>query len=108
MMALSDHLILAPVLIPFFAGALMLLYDDRRRRAKLVIGLLSAVAMVVVAVELLNRVKGSGPSGGTEIGFYLLGNWAVPFGIVLVLDRLSALMVLLASLLAVPALLYSG
>ena len=108
MMALSDHLILAPVLIPFFAGALMLLYDDRRRRAKLVIGLLSAVALVVVAVELLNRVKGSGPSGGTQIGFYLLGNWAVPFGIVLVLDRLSALMVLLASLLAVPALLYSG
>ena len=108
MMALSSHLLIAPILIPFFAGALMLLYDDRRRRAKLVIELLSALALVAVSVELLTRVKGTGPSGGTEIGFYLMGNWAVPFGIVLVIDRLSAMMVLLTSLLAVPALLYSG
>ncbi|WP_028031485.1 monovalent cation/H+ antiporter subunit D [Gemmobacter nectariphilus] len=108
MMALSDHLIMAPILIPFFAGALMLLYDDRRRRAKLVISLAAALAMLAVSFELLNRVKGTGPSGGTEIGFYLLGNWAVPYGIVLVIDRLSAMMLVLTGLLAVPAILYSG
>ena len=108
MMALSDHLIMAPILIPFFAGALMLLYDDRRRRAKLAISLAAALAMLAVSLELLNRVKGTGPSGGTEIGFYLLGNWAVPYGIVLVIDRLSAMMLVLTGLLAVPAILYSG
>lgn len=108
MMALSDHLIMAPILIPFFAGALMPLYDDRRRRAKLAISLAAALAMLAVSLELLNRVKGTGPSGGTEIGFYLLGNWAVPYGIVLVIDRLSAMMLVLTGLLAVPAILYSG
>ena len=38
------------------------------------------------------------PSGGTDgRGVYLLGNWPAPFGIVLVLDRLSALMLLLTA-----------
>ena len=29
-----EHLIIAPILIPFFAGALMLVYDERQRRAR--------------------------------------------------------------------------
>ena len=45
----TEHIIIAPVLIPFFAGAIMLLYDERRRRAKLVLqtndGWLSANAL---------------------------------------------------------------
>ena len=32
---LPDHLIVAPILIPFVAGALMLFYDDRARAARL-------------------------------------------------------------------------
>lgn len=103
-----EHLIIAPILIPFFAGALMLLYDDRQRRAKLAISLASAFALLVVAFELLNRSKGNALSGGNDIGFYLLSDWGVPFGIVLVIDRLSAMMLVLTALLAIPALLYSG
>lgn len=38
---------------------------------------------------------------------YRLGDWAPPFGIVLVLDRLSALMLVLASMLAAAALVFS-
>jgi len=38
---------------------------------------------------------------------YLMGNWAAPFGIVLVLDRLAALMLLLAALVATAAVVYS-
>ncbi|HYX64104.1 MAG TPA: monovalent cation/H+ antiporter subunit D, partial [Burkholderiales bacterium] len=38
---------------------------------------------------------------------YPLGSWPAPFGIVLVADRLSALMVLLASLLGLAALVFS-
>ena len=37
----------------------------------------------------------------------MLGNWAAPFGIVLVIDRLSALMVGLTAILAVPVLTFS-
>lgn len=38
---------------------------------------------------------------------YLLGNWSAPFGIVLVLDQLAALMLLLTSVLALCALIYA-
>ena len=38
---------------------------------------------------------------------YRLGDWPAPFGIVLVLDRLSALMVLLTSILALAAVVFS-
>lgn len=104
----TSHLLIAPILIPFFAGALMLLYDDRQRKAKFGIALVSMLLLLWVSVELLIRAKGDGPSGGTEIGFYLLGNWAMPFGIVLVLDRLAAMMVALTALLGIPALIYAG
>src|SRR5690606_29127830 len=39
---------------------------------------------------------------------YLLGNWPAPFGIILVLDRLSATMVLVTSALALGAVLYAS
>ena len=38
---------------------------------------------------------------------YRLGDWPAPFGIVLVLDRLSALMLLLTSILALASLVFS-
>ncbi len=104
----TEHLIIAPILIPFFAGAVMLLYEDRQRRAKLVISIGAALAMLVVSVELLTRAKTLGLAGGRDIGFYLLGDWAAPFGIVLVVDRLSAMMLVLTGLLALPALVYSA
>ena len=42
-----------------------------------------------------------------ELVVYRLGEWPAPFGIVLVLDHLSALMVLLTYLVAVPVLWYA-
>lgn len=103
-----EHLIIAPILIPFFAGALLLVYDERQRRAKLTISLGAVVAMLLAAVELLVRSKGSELTGNNDIGFYLLGDWAAPYGIVLVVDRLSAMMLVLTGLLALPALLYAA
>ena len=103
-----EHLIIAPILIPFFAGALMLVYDERQRQAKLTISLVAVAATLLAAVELLVRSKGSELTGNNDIGFYLLGNWAAPYGIVLVVDRLSAMMLVLTGLLALPALLYAS
>jgi len=105
---LPEHLIIAPILIPMVAGALMLLYDDRQRRAKLVISLISAIALLLVAAELVSRSKGGPLTGGNTVGIYLLGDWPTPVAIVLVLDRLSAMMVALGALLAIPALVYSA
>ena len=103
-----EHLIIAPILIPFFAGALMLLYgDEKQRKARLVISFGSAAALLLVAMELLDRASQADMAEGGAMGLYLLGDWAAPYGIVLVLDRLSAMMLLLAALLAIPALIYS-
>lgn len=104
----TEHIIIAPVLIPFFAGAIMLLYDERRRRAKLVLSLASTLAMLGVGIALLNRADGGLFPGHSNVGYYLLGDWSVPWGIVLVLDRASAMMLVLTGLLAVPALVYAA
>lgn len=100
-----DHLIIAPILIPFVTGALMLLYSESQRRAKLVMSLISGIALLLVAVLLIGR---SIASASSQVGVYLLGDWPVPVAIVLVLDHLAALMLLLVALLAIPVLVYSA
>ena len=95
-----DHIIIAPVLIPLLAGALMLFYEERQRRF---IAIVSAVAQLVVAWELIDM----GTHTPTTIGLYLLGDWPPPFAIVLVIDRLAALMVMLTALLALPCIVFS-
>ena len=103
-----EHLIIAPIVIPFLAGALTLIFDETERRAKLAIGVVSCVVTLLVAIELLARSKGNDLTGGNDIGFYLLGNWPAPYGIVLVVDRLSAMMLVLTGLLALPALIFAA
>jgi multicomponent K+:H+ antiporter subunit D len=105
MMLAPEHLIIAPILIPLIAGALMLFYEDRQRRAKRVISFIAVGTLVVVAHDLMNLAQ-SGDNGGT-IGVYLLGNWPPPFAIVLVLDRLAAMMLLLTSVLALAAMIFA-
>ncbi len=107
-MIAAHHLIMAPIVIPLITGALTLLYDERQRRAKLGLSLVSALALLIVSVELMSRTKGAGLAGGGETTFYLLGDWTAPFGIIIVLDRLAAMMVMLTALLAIPVLIYSG
>ncbi|MDO5528884.1 MAG: monovalent cation/H+ antiporter subunit D [Paracoccus sp. (in: a-proteobacteria)] len=98
-----EHLLILPLLIPLFAGALMLFYDDRRRWLKLGMGVVSVLLLLLVSILLVDQAKGE---AATRI--YLLGNWPMPMGIMLVLDRLSAMMVLLAAMLALPALIYTA
>ena len=40
-------------------------------------------------------------------GVYLVGDWAAPFGIVLVVDRLAAVMLTLTSVLGLATLIYA-
>jgi multicomponent K+:H+ antiporter subunit D len=98
------HLAVAPVLIPLFAGALMLFFDDRERRLKSALSLLSILALIAVAAILIGRVHG----GEERLGIvYLLGNWPAPVAINLVADRLSAIMLGLTALLALSAVVFA-
>jgi len=105
---LPDHLIIAPILIPLVAGAIMLFYNDRNRQTKLIMGLVAVGLMFLCSTELMNSAKELTTGGETIVRIYRLGDWPVPVGIVLVLDRLSAMMVMLTSLLAAPSLIYAA
>jgi multicomponent K+:H+ antiporter subunit D len=97
----SDHLVIVPIVLPLVAGAAMLLVDERRLGLKGAISIVTALALVATAIALVSLVDAS------ERQVYRLGDWPAPFGIVLVADRLSALMVLLASVLGFASLVYS-
>ncbi|ARP65577.1 monovalent cation/H+ antiporter subunit D [Mesorhizobium sp. WSM1497] len=105
-METAGHLMIMPIVLPLAAGAVLLLLDERRHVVKAVISIVSALALVVIAIALLRSVDNAFASSATT-GVYLLGNWPAPFGIVLVLDRLSALMLVLASVLALASLAFS-
>jgi multicomponent K+:H+ antiporter subunit D len=100
-----DHLMIAPVVLPLFAGALMLaLAGERRLAINAALSVASTLALVVISIVLL-RATDVAPGG--VAGVYRLGDWPAPFAIVLVVDRLAAMMLLLSSLLATAALIFS-
>lgn len=105
MMALTDHLIVAPVLLPLATAALMLLLGEGRRGLKSVFNLLSTTTGLAIAIYLLAGVAQR--DAPAAFGVYLPGNWPVPFGIVLVVDRLSALMAVLTGCVGLASLLFA-
>jgi multicomponent K+:H+ antiporter subunit D len=98
----SAHLLIVPIVLPLLAAALQLLAGDRRQRLVMALGLASCAGLLAVAVALL--VAATQGDGGAASVVYRIGDWPARFGIVLVLDRLSALMVLLTAVVAVAAL----
>lgn len=96
-----SHWIIFPLLLPLVAGMLNLLLVRSGVGAQRVVSLLTTFALLVFALLLLARAA----SGHIDV--YELGNWPAPFGIVLVLDRLSALMLVLTALLALPVLAHA-
>ena len=90
-----------PVLLPLMSGVVVLLSRGWGLGLQRVISLLAVLILVFVNLN------------ATQIAFelpaqvYALGNWMAPFGIVMVLDQLSAVLVLVTSLLALAALWYA-
>jgi len=108
MAILIDNLVILPIVLPLVAGALLLLIDERRHALKAAIAIAATVALVVIAIALVTIADTRvGATGVAKVTTYLLGNWPAPFGIVLVLDRLSALMLVLTSILGLAALIFS-
>jgi len=99
------HLIAAPILLPLLTAAIMLMLGEKHRPLKAKINLFSSLLGLGISVMLLQWTQTTGVPG--SIGVYLPGNWQVPFGIVLVVDRLSALMLVLTGIIGVSALLFA-
>ncbi|MFN3891904.1 MAG: monovalent cation/H+ antiporter subunit D [Beijerinckiaceae bacterium] len=98
---MSNAWIIAPVLLPAVTAPLLILlrkYDPFVRRA-VCIG--STAVLLAIAIGLY-VLAAEGPPRA-----YLLGAWQAPFGIVIVLDRLSATMILLTATLALLVSIYA-
>jgi multicomponent K+:H+ antiporter subunit D len=96
---MTDHLIVAPILVPLAAAVAMLFAGDRRLGVQRSLGLASSIVLLVAAAALVARA-----ATGAVVA-YFAGDWPGPFSIVLVLDRLAAFMVALTALVALFALL---
>ena len=95
------HWLIAPVVLPAMLAPFIVLaarYHIRIQRVFSVVGVLTLIA--------ISAGLAWGTADGTIL-LYQLGDWAAPFGIVLVGDRLSTLMILLTSVLALFVLIYA-
>ncbi|WP_274628231.1 monovalent cation/H+ antiporter subunit D [Arvimicrobium flavum] len=106
-MGWSQHLLIAPILLPLATGATLLLFDERRHVLKAGLNFVSTLMFLALSIALLRLADAPPAEAEALTRSYALGNWPAPFGIVLVLDRLSALMLLLSAVLAIASLVFS-
>ncbi|SFP42372.1 monovalent cation/H+ antiporter subunit D [Tranquillimonas alkanivorans] len=95
------HWTIAPIVLPAMLAALITLAARNHPALQRVLSVAGTVTLFVIAVGLALRASTG------EIAVYELGDWPAPFGIVLVADRLSTMMVLLTATLANAVVLYA-
>lgn len=104
---LADYLIIAPVLIPIFFGAILLMirrsdeWTENPINWAGYITCLGMTLMMLASFALLIRVNAQGPITMT------MGRWLPPFGISFSVDKLGALLTFVASLVALMGSIYS-
>lgn len=102
------HLPVAPILTPLLAGAVLLLFPESRRITRGLLAVTSLLVQVGAALALLYLTTDAATDVWTDgVGVYAIGSWPAPYGIVLVVDRLSAIMLVLTSLVGLASFVYS-
>ena len=96
-----NHWLVVPVILPALVAGILILALRHDILLQRITSIASTVACLGVGIGLLVQAAG----GIVEV--YELGNWPAPFGIVFVLDRLSALMLVLIGTLALFVILYA-
>ncbi|RTR36041.1 Na+/H+ antiporter subunit D [Robertmurraya yapensis] len=95
-----NNLIILPILIPFVTAAILIFFHKKIRIQRW-LSALSSIATIFVALVLVQKVHTDG------IQSLNISSWDAPFGITLVSDMLSALLVLTTSVVAFVCLIYS-
>ncbi|POH60445.1 Na+/H+ antiporter subunit D [Cryobacterium zongtaii] len=94
--------ILVPLVVAIpLLGAALTLALGRRSRYQVAVSVLSLAAVVVISAILLVLVDQQGPA------VVHVGDWQAPWGIVLVVDRLSAIMLIVSALMLLGVLLFA-
>lgn len=96
-----SHWIVAPIVLPAILAPFIIMVLRYHLDLQRIFSVAGTVGLLGIALTLTAQASGG------EIQVYELGNWPAPFGIVLVLDRMSAMMVLLTAVLALPVVLYA-
>ncbi|MFL9815149.1 monovalent cation/H+ antiporter subunit D [Stutzerimonas sp. VN223-3] len=97
-----NHALIFPILLPLFAGCVLLLSHRQGLPFKRLLSLVATWLLVPLAIWLLLLAN----TGALSV--YQLGDWLPPFGIMLLLDRLSALMLLVTAVLASFSVTYAS
>ena len=95
------HWIILPVILPAMLAPII----GFVMRHDISLARITSIAGTAVLVAIAAGLTMLASDGDTHV--YRLGSWPAPFGIVLVLDRLSAMMVMLTSLLALVVLVHA-
>ncbi len=96
-----NHLIALPILIPLAGAILVALGGWGRIGVQRALSVLTSLATLGCAIALV------GLADEGAVLAYHMGGWPAPFGISLVLDRLSSLMVMLTSVVSLLAILFA-
>jgi len=97
---MSTNQALIPVLIPWITGILLIIFY-KQVRIQRILSSFSAILALGNAMYLLNTVSDKG-----TIVFWA-GNWAPPFGITMVVDLFSAILVLTTAIVSMAIIFYS-
>ena len=89
------------VTLPLLGAAVALIFG-RRRRVQVGVSITTLTLVAVVAGILLYAVDASGVPLAVSVG-----GWPIPFGIVLYVDRLAALLVVVSSIVLLAVLIFS-
>jgi len=95
-----SNLLLFPIIIPLIFATILMLFPNKIKMQRL-FALIGTVATLLSSVFLLAKVSGDG------IQVVTLGSWPAPFGISMVSDLFSALLVVTSSLIVLFVVLYS-
>ena len=98
MNAILRHLVVLPVVVPLVTAAVLFFVPEARRAGRATLAIFSLASQLAVDVSLLYLTSDAAPYIWPEgVGVYAIGGWPAPFGIVLVVDRLSAIMLALGA-----------
>jgi multicomponent Na+:H+ antiporter subunit D len=95
-----NELIPLVVLVPLF-GAAVALMAARRQRLQVAVTIAALTVVLGISIVLIVLVD---QNGGHAVE---VGGWPAPYGIVLVVDRLAALMLLISSIVLLAVLIFS-
>ncbi len=94
------HLLALPILIPLGTAILLLLLRFQPMARRILVGI-SSLLIVIVNISLLSTIR----TGGIQS--YQTGGWAAPYGIILVGDLFSGILLVLGCVIAICAVYYS-